>query len=266
MAEIVWEPYTVNPGATSLSHEIEKVLRENELLITEWAPIHLTNMLKRWFWKEGVAEAGALDVWQKSCCYLYLPRLRDDQVFARTLNQGVQSKDFFGIAQGKEGDSYPGFVYGKSTSVILDGSCVLIEPSAASDYDEALRTKEAAAIAASKGQPHVDLIQDTPTGSSSGSAGSTSGGGGLPGSVEMSVSKALPTQFYASTELDPVKAKMQFATLVDEVIQQFTAKHGVNVTISIDIQASSAGGFDDSVQRSVKENCTVLKVNTYEFE
>ncbi|MNJ44857.1 hypothetical protein D3C77_399260 [compost metagenome] len=59
---------------------------------------------------------------------------------------------------------------------------------------------------------------------------------------------------------------MQFATLVDEVIQQFTVKHGVNVTISIDIQANSGSGFDDSLQRSVKENCNVLKVKTYEFE
>ncbi|OTJ37873.1 hypothetical protein CAY91_34210, partial [Pseudomonas aeruginosa] len=67
-------------------------------------------------------------------------------------------------------------------------------------------------------------------------------------------------------ELYPCKGKMQFGTLFYEVIQQFTAKHGVNVRISIDIQASSAGGFDDSVQRSVKENCSVLKVNTYEFE
>ena len=267
LTEIVWEPYAVNPGAANLSQEIEKVLRENELLITEWAPIHLSNMLKRWFWKDGVAEAGALDVWQKTCCYLYLPRLRDDQVFARTLNQGVQSKDFFAVAQGKDGDRYPGFVYGKSTSVILDGSCLLIEPSAASDYAEALRAKEAAANAASTVQiPAGELIHDIPAG---GSTGSVSGAGALDGSVgsvDVPVVKALPTQFYASAELDPVKAKMQFATLVDEVIQQFTAKHGVNVTISIDIQASSSGGFDDSLQRSVKENCNVLKVNTYEFE
>ncbi|MGV8636822.1 ATP-binding protein, partial [Pseudomonas aeruginosa] len=184
------------------------------------------------------------------------------------LNQGVQSKDFFGVAQGKEGDRYPGFVYGKPTSVILDGSCLLIEPSAASDYAEALRAKEAAASATSTMQPPGDLIHDTPTGSSGGTGAGAGAGavGGSSGSVDVPVTKALPTQFYASAELDPVKAKMQFATLVDEVIQQFTAKHGVNVTISIDIQASSAGGFDDSVQRSVKENCSVLKVNTYEFE
>ena len=170
-------------------------------------------------------------MWQKTCCYLYLPRLRDDQVFARTLNQGVQSKDFFAVAQGKEGDRYPGFVYGKSTSVILDGSCLLIEPSAASDYAEALSAKEAAASAASTVQPPTgELIYDIPNEGSGGTAVGAGSGGRSPGSTDVPVVRALPTQFYASAELDPVKAKMQFATLVDEVIQQFTAKHGVNVT------------------------------------
>lgn len=125
--------------------------------------------------------------------------------------------------------------------------------------------KEAAASEESKVKPPVGE-HVIPSGSSGGTASGAVSGGSYSGSNDVPVAKALPTQFYASAELDPVKAKMQFATLVDEVIQQFTAKHGVNVTISIDIQASSTGGFDDSVQRSVKENCSVLKVNTYEFE
>jgi hypothetical protein len=42
------------PGAQNLSQEIERVLKENELLITEWAPIHLAKVLKTWFWKDDV--------------------------------------------------------------------------------------------------------------------------------------------------------------------------------------------------------------------
>ena len=77
--------------------------------------------------------------------------------------------------------------------------------------------------------------------------------------------KALPTEFYGTASLDPVKAKMEFATLVDEIVQQFTAKFGVEVTISVEIQASSKAGFDEVTQRIVKENCNVLKI-TGEFE
>ena len=54
--------------------------------------------------------------------------------------------------------------------------------------------------------------------------------------------------------------------LVDEVVQQFTMRPGVKVKIAIEIQAESATGFDDGLQRAVKENCNVLKFKNAEFE
>ena len=38
------------------------------------------------------------------------------------------------------------------------------------------------------------------------------------------------------------------------------------VRVAIDIQAESPEGFDDVVQRAVKENCNVLRFNNSEFE
>jgi hypothetical protein len=73
-------------------------------------------------------------------------------------------------------------------------------------------------------------------------------------------------QFYGSIDLDPFLAKKQFADLVDEVVQQFTMRPGVKVKIAIEIQAESATGFDDGLQRAVKENCNVLKFKNAEFE
>ena len=54
--------------------------------------------------------------------------------------------------------------------------------------------------------------------------------------------------------------------MVDEVIQQFTTRADVKVQIAIEIQAESASGFDEGLQRAVKENCGVLKFKTAEFE
>ena len=73
-------------------------------------------------------------------------------------------------------------------------------------------------------------------------------------------------QFYGTISLDPVKAKMDFATIMDEVIQHFTAKLGVDVRISVEIQANSQDGFNESMQRTIEENCNVLKFNSAEFE
>ena len=73
-------------------------------------------------------------------------------------------------------------------------------------------------------------------------------------------------QFYGTIELDPIQAKKQFADLVEEVVLQFTAKPGVKVRIAIEIQAETETGFDDNLQRAVKENCKVLKFKSAEFE
>ncbi len=54
LSEVQWEHFPLNPGAPNPSQEIERVLKENELLITEWAPIHLASVLKTWFWKDDV--------------------------------------------------------------------------------------------------------------------------------------------------------------------------------------------------------------------
>jgi hypothetical protein len=260
-----WEQFSINAGTANLSQEIERVLKENELLITEWAPYHLANMLKNWFWKEDAKEVSALEVWQKTCCYLYLPRLRDDTVFVRALSMGLEGRDFFAIAQGKDGDRYLGFVFGKPSSVFLDASHLLIEPASANAYADALQAKEDAERALRK--QVVDVILDTPEsdGIGVGDAESQEARGGLRGSAPED-KKALATQFYASADLNPVKAKMDFALLVDEVVQQFTAKLGVDVKISIEIRASSEAGFDDGLQRAIKENCNVLKFKSAEFE
>jgi len=252
LSEIQWEHFQVNPGAPNLSQEIERVLKENELLITEWAPIHLATVLKNWFWKDDVKEANALNVWQQSCQQLYLPRLKDDTVFQHTLAAGAESRDFFGFAQGKEDGRYVGFAFGKRTSLFLDSSLLLIEPVTAAGYAEAQRAAEEAALGTTgTGKVTPRIVEPAkPT--------HPTGGGAAPQSAKK--------QFYGSIEIDAIQAKKQFADLVDEVVLQFTSRPGVKVKIAIEIQAEAATGFDDRLQRAVKENCNVLRFKNAEFE
>lgn len=263
ISDIQWENFQINPGAQNFTQEIERVLKDNELLITEWAPVHLANMLKAWFWKESIKEIGALDVWQKTCCYLYLPRLKDDGVFRLTLAAGAGSEDFFGFAYGKGDSKYVGFNFGKASAPIMDAALLIIEPATAAAYAEAERAAKEAANATPAAQPTQP----------------TSGGdGSVPGVQESTkplsqtpVTVPPPAQeakkhFYGTIELDPFKAKTQFADMVDEVVLHFTSRPGVKVSISIEIQAESPAGFEDGVQRAVKENCNVLRFKNAEFE
>ena len=73
-------------------------------------------------------------------------------------------------------------------------------------------------------------------------------------------------RFYGTIELDPVLAKTNFNNLVDEVLLQFTVKPGVNVKLTVEIEADTDAGFDDSLQRAVKENCSVLGFKSAEFD
>lgn len=256
LSEIQWEHFQVNPGAPNLSQEIERVLKENELLITEWAPIHLATVLKNWFWKDGAKEVNALHVWQQSCQQFFLPRLKDDTVFQQTMAAGAESRDFFGFAQGKEDGRYVGFSFGKRTLPFFDSSLLLIEPVTAAGVAEAQRAAEEAA-------------RLKPTGA----APDTTGNDTSPPKVEDAAKPAYRTvqppvkkRFFGSIELDAIQAKKQFADFVDEVALQFTSRPGVKVKIAIEIHAESPAGFDDGLQRVVKENCNVLRFKNAEFE
>jgi uncharacterized protein len=261
LSEIQWEHFQVNPGAQNISHEIERVLKENELLITEWAPVHLNKVLKDWFWKDDSKDTSALTVWQQCCQQLYLPRIKDDSAFQHTLAVGAESRDFFGFAQGREGDRYVGFSFGKRTSLFLDSSLLLIEPVTAATYLAVEVAAEKAASAASQLTPIYSNAADA-------NGKPTVAGAPTPQPYDSGVPvyKGTKKQFYGNIELDPIQAKKQFADLVDEVIMQFIARPGVKMNIAIEIRAESTAGFDDSLQRSVKENCNVLKFKNAEFE
>ncbi len=257
LSDIQWEHFSLNPGASDVIQEIERVLKDNELVISAWAPIHLSTVLKNWFWKDGQKDIGALHVWQQCCQQLYLPRLNESSVFQQTLTAGTASRDFFGIAQGKEADHYLGFSFGMQASVILDASLLLIEPITAVGYAQTLHAAEKSiapesiTVTTRTGEHHL-RVED--------SAGPT-----YP--TEGTVNRqSVKKQFYGNIDLDPFLAKKQFADLVDEVILQFTARPGVQVKIAIEIQAEAATGFDESLQRAVKENCNVLQFRNAEFE
>lgn len=257
-----WEVVSVSPTAPNLVQAIEDKLREEEWLIYEWSPIHLRNVLKQWYLKDGVTEVSALKVWQDTCHYLYLPRLVNDNVFRNAIAQGVESEDYFGFASGKEGDRYLGFSFGRGSIASLDESSLLIDREAAAAYAERIRQAM---------QPTPQPTQPGETGgvATPGATGGTSTTTPTPGETEQpeaGSTAAVKKQFYGTIALDPVKAKMDFATIMDEVVQQFTAKLGVDVTISVEIEAKTRDGFDEALQRTVKENCNVLRFSNAEFE
>ena len=255
-----WETVSVSTNATNLIQEIENRLREEEWITSEWSPIHLKNLLAQWYFKDGVPDVNSLKVYQDTCHYLYLPRLINDQVYRNAIGQGLDSEDFFGFASGKDGDAYLGFRFGNGGIPTLDDACVLIDKDAAAEYREKTKPvpQPVPATEPTGGNP---VPPSVPGGSPATPPQPIPGGAPSP-----AIQTAIKKQFYGNIELDPVKAKMDFATIVDEVVEQFTAKLGVEVSISVEIQAKSKDGFDEALQRTIKENCNVLRFSSSEFE
>lgn len=91
-------------------------------------------------------------------------------------------------------------------------------------------------------------------------------GPGRPEVSQPAVARQVKRRFYGVINLDPLQAKLQFADVVNEVVQHFVARSGVKVRISVEIEAESQEGFDEVLQRTVRENSAVLKFKYAEFE
>ncbi len=280
--EIQWESVSISTNSQNPIKEIETRLVEEEWVTTQWSPIHLKNILEQWYFKSDTQLALAQKVFQDTCHYLYLPRLVNENVFKETIAQGIRTQDFFGYANGQEGEKFLGFHYGElsanSAQINLDEHTIIIQTKAAQKYQEQLKQASIPPVAGAGDSISTGKTEGLDSNEKPGQYTVTTrpviGGNGeavpapIAPVIQGNTETPSPTrkQFYGTVQLNPIKAKLDFSTIVDEVIQNFTTKPGVEITISIDIHASSEKGFDDKLQRAVKENCGVLKFKTCDFE
>ena len=251
-----WEAVALSASAPSLVDAIEAKLREEEWVISAWSPVHLNRVLNDWYFKEGITEVSALKVWQDSCQYLYLPRLLNSDVFVQAITAGCATRDGFAFVAGKDGERWLGFAFGQSALVTIDADSLLISRPAALAYQQQLDEE---------GRKLV------PPQAASGTGG---GSGALPVATPPALKEAPPTaiaaalaqHFFGTVEVDATTATMDFSTIVNEVIQHFAAQSGVDVTVTVEIEARSRDGFDAGLQRTIKENCGVLKFRSANFE
>lgn len=258
VSAIEWENFPLNPAAQAIGRDLDRVVAENELVISEWAPIHLNQLLKRWYWKDDAQEVAALDVWQNTCNYLYFPRLLKATVMQTTIGAGAGSTDFFGLAFGKEGDDYQGFSIGKGTVPIMD-ALLLIEPGHAKAYQARV---QAAAEAATRASAVADEGTVVAAGAE---APTTSGQGANAAATGAGQTRSAPTHFFGTIELDPVKGALQYATIAAEIVNLFSRLPGARLRIKVDIEAEDASGFDVETVRAVRENARTLAVKS-EFD
>lgn len=246
--KVTIEALPLNTSGSVLNAEIERVCIENELVISTWSPIHLRAKLAELYWKAEKPAAGAMAFWEDTLRYLYLPRLRTRSVLEQAIIKGAGSRDFFGTAYGQQDGKFDGFKLGDA-NIQFDGTLLLIEPSAANAYDEALKARIPRGTEGSEPlpltnppsppvdgrSPHIHSVVTTP-------------GSGLP--------KA--HTFIGTAEVKAATAKVRLVQIADEIITLLTSDPTATVNVTLEITADFPAGVSETTKRAVSENATSL--------
>ena len=245
-------------GQESLAARAAKKLKNEESLLVQMGAVRLRMELDRIpLWTGNHISVKQLTEYMAR--YLYLPRLRDEQVLFAAIQEGVASlmwqTETFAYAEGwdEQRKRYQGLRAGQSIRVIANDRALLVKPEAAAAQLAADR-QAASTTASVPGIP-------PPGPAAIGSAPHQIGG-------ELAAPATAPAlrRFHGALKVDPLRLGRDAARIAEEVVQHLTGLVGTNIEITIEIRADLAEGASDKTVRDVTENCRTLKFENYGFE
>ena len=245
VGELEWEiSRTAGNGGSAVTGAVRR-FAASEQLITRWSPALLKMELDRWFWTDR-DHVSVKQVWDALTSYCYLPRLRDRNVFAEAVQEGVAGGDYFGYATSVSEDGrYEGLALGASATIHVDAASVLVKPDAArSQLDAREKTPETPQPPRPEPEPRPGGTQPTPE---------------PPKGPE-------PVRFHGTVELDPDRAGRDMGKIAEEILQHLTTQRGGKVRVTVEIDAEMPEGLTDSDRRVIGENCQVLRFRNHGFE
>jgi hypothetical protein len=195
-------------------------------------------------WTDGHVAASTL--WDDFAKYVYLPRLRDQDVMMATIEGGpaglAWETDGFALAAGYDEDAgrYLGLVGGEMHAGASPATLV-VEPDVAARQLERDREKAG----------------DVTGGGDEGGGGDGVGGAEGNRRGDSTTPEVLVTRFHGSKTLDANRPVRDFGQVVDEILNAL-ATGGGEATISIVIDAENESGYNEQTIRTVTENTATL--------
>ncbi len=252
-------------GGRSLAERVSAKLGREDQLVTDFgAPIlgatlhHELGAL----WRDA-GEITVGELWGYFTRYTYLPRLVRREVLDSAIEQSLSAvlvdNERFAIASGKDAETgrYRSLLVAPNpnTRIQVTDSTLLIETERAqkqADADRIAAVREAAMNAAttdgdSAAVGPVDFVW----------TGDSSAEGDEPSEAESAL-EAVLARFFGSVKIDSDRYARDIGNVTREVIDRL-AGAGARLDITIDIQATKPGGFDESEVRTIGENARVLK-------
>ncbi len=252
--EIIWETARISGSGENVVVKAAKKLINDQHLIQKWAPILLKMELDDLLWKEE-NHISIKRLWDCLTSYLYLPRLVNEKVLFQTIQDGVNSPEFFAYAAGFDGMRYIDLKFNQFVGSI-DCMAYLVKVPVAK---EQLEREKIAKETVNGGEPTAAYISGEPATSNAVQEITTN----APSQVRAPMNK---TRFYLSATLDNTRINRDVQRLLEEVIKHIADTTGAEVKVSLEVEASSGQGFSDKTIRDVSENCRTLRVDHFEFE
>jgi hypothetical protein len=247
-ASIEWQVIRLS-GSDSLAVRASKKIVNEELLIPSLGANRLRMELDRIpLWRgDHVAIKQLVDDFAR---YPYLPRLADSSVLINAVRDGLTlltwSEDSFAYAESfdEAAGRYRGLRGGQNVSVSDSDTGLLVKPYVAKrQIEEEAKARGDLALSATE---QADEEQEE--------------------SAKTEKAVTAPRRFHGTVELDSERVGRDASQIADEVISHLNSLVGVEVRVTLEIDATIPTGAPEQVVRTVTENSKSLKFKQQGFE
>ena len=273
--DLEWEEYRLSVKDSPILQASRKLGHE-EHLITTYAPARLTlEILNDYVWKN-TNHIDLKTLWKYLTNYLYLPRLKNEQVLLDAIADGV-GKDLcswqenFAYANGFDEATvkYLGLTAGQPITPNFSSSDFLVKPEVAlAQFKVEQEERQKLEYTSSLNNGNAKTVQTT-TSSYTIDPGSVSTDGTELKTKFHTVTVIEPLQpkqrFYGSVELDSERINRDASQIADEILQHLISLVGAKVKVTLEIEAEVENGIPENVVRTIRENCHTLKFESQDF-
>lgn len=241
VGEIAFDAATLDQQG-KVAERVSRRLISDGTLGVQFAPVMLRLKLDNELaarWADGHVAISVL--WEDFAKYVYLPRLRDQEVLIATAQNKPQTlmwqSEGFAVAAGHDEAT------GRYLDLITSGEVGPLLPTALVVKPDVAATQ-------------VEAVPGDQDGGSSGGEQDkpTPGDGGGQTTVSAAV-----TVFRGSVALDGSRPVKHFGDVSKEVLDHFASQVGTDLEVTIEVVATKPGGFSDQIIRTVTENARTLK-------
>lgn len=246
--EFEWSSGKV-PAQDGLLSRASRKLVSDEALLPELGPTRLDRDLQKYIWN-GKPHLNLKDLWEYLNRYLYLPRVKNQQVLVKAVQaaiSGTVAGPFaYAEAWNESTGSYAGLIIERAFDphVVIDSDSVIVKPEVAEAHRPSFEEDD--------GESDDTRTPPSPHGSSEKPDGADND------ETTTNEKEKLPTRFLGTVMISADRPARDIHQVVEAIVEQLTTIQGSEVSIKLEIEAEVEQGLDRAKVRTLLENATTL--------